>query len=137
MEPIKKLLQNKFFSELNKRKKDVDDLQKLISSYLPAAISKKIIVKNLLQNQLILEVNNNTTAHVLKMHEADLLRQLVNESYVIKKIKVKIAIPKYQRKKAVVRIPSSVNKKLISLSRKMSDSPLKKIAKDLFKTEHD
>jgi len=137
MEHIKKLLQNKFFSELNKRKKDVDDLQKLISSYLPAAISKKIIVKNLLQNQLILEVNNNTTAHVLKMHEADLLRQLVNESYVIKKIKVKIAIPKYQRKKAVVRIPSSVNKKLISLSRKMSDSPLKKIAKDLFKTEHD
>jgi hypothetical protein len=137
MEHIKKLLQNKFFSELNKRKKDVDDLQKLISSYLPDAISKKIIVKNLLQNQLILEVNNNTTAHVLKMHEADLLRQLVNESYVIKKIKVKIAIPKYQRKKAVVRIPSSVNKKLISLSRKMSDSPLKKIAKDLFKTEHD
>jgi len=137
MEHIKKLLQNKFFSELNERKKNVDGLQKLVSSHLPATISKKIIVKNLLQNQLILEVNNNTTAHVLKMHEADLLRQLVNESYVIKKIKVKIAIPKYQRKKAVVRIPSSVNKKLISLSRKMSDSPLKKIAKDLFKTEHD
>ena len=137
MEHIKKLLQNKFFSELNERKKNVDGLQKLVSSHLPATISKKIIVKSLLQNQLILEVNNNTTAHVLKMHEADLLRQLVNESYVIKKIKVKIAIPKYQRKKAVVRIPSSVNKKLISLSRKMSDSPLKKIAKDLFKTEYD
>ena len=137
MEHIKKLLQNKFFSELNERKKNVDGLQKLVSSHLPATISKKIIVKNLLQNQLILEVNNNTTAHVLKMHEADLLKQLVNENYVIKKIKVKVAIPKYQRKKAVLKIPASVNEKLISLSRKMSDSPLKKIAKDLFKTEHD
>ena len=137
MEHIKKLLQNKFFSELNERKKNVDGLQKLVSSHLPATISKKIIVKNLLQNHLILEVNNNTTAHVLKMHEADLLKQLVNESHVIKKIKVKVAIPKYQRKKAVLKIPASVNKKLISLSRKMSDSPLKKIAKDLFKTEYD
>ena len=136
MEHIKKLLQNKFFSELNERKKDVDGLQKLVSSFLPATISKKIIVKNLLQNQLILEVNNNTTAHVLKMYEADLLKQLVNESH-IKKIKVKVAIPKHQRKKAVLKIPASVNKKLISLSRKMSDSPLKKIAKDLFKTEYD
>ena len=137
MEHIKKLLQNKFFSELNERKKNVDGLQKLVSSHLPATISKKIIVKNLLQNQLILEVNNNTTAHVLKMYEADLLKQLVNESHIIKKIKVKVAIPKHQRKKAVLKIPASVNEKLISLSRKMSDSPLKKIAKDLFKTEHD
>ena len=136
MEHIKKLLQNKFFSELNERKKNVDGLQKLVSSHLPATISKKIIVKNLLQNQLILEVNNNTTAHVLKMYEADLLKQLVNESH-IKKIKVKVAIPKHQRKKAVLKIPASVNEKLISLSRKMSASPLNKIAKDLFKTEHD
>ncbi len=134
MEHIKKLLQNKFFSELNERKREVDGLQKLVSSCLPATISKKIIVKNLLHNQLILEVNNNATSHVLKMYEVELLKQLVDEKYEIKKIKVKIAIPKYQRKKVVVRIPDSVNKKLISLSRKMSDSPLKKIAKDLFKT---
>jgi len=134
MEPIKKLLQNKFFSELNERKKEVDALQKIVSFSLPDIINKKIIVKNLLRNQLILEVSNNPIAHVLKMHEADLLKQLINEKYLIKKIKVKIAMPKYQKKKVVVRIPDSVNKKLISLSKKMSDSPLKKIAKDLFKT---
>ena len=65
MEPIKKLLQNKFFSELNERKKEVDALQKIVSFYLPDTINKKIIVKNLLRNQLILEVSNNPIKNFL------------------------------------------------------------------------
>ena len=137
MEPIKKLLQNKFFFELNKRKKEIDNLQNIVSSYLPDSISKKIIVKNLLKNELILEVKNNPTAHMLKMHQSDLLKELLNEKNEIKKIKVKIAIPMHQRKKAVVKIPDSVNKKLVTISKNMSASPLKEIVKDLFKTKDD
>ena len=137
MEPIKKLLQNKFFSELNKRKKEIDNLQNIVSSYLPDSISKKIIVKNLFKNELILEVKNNPTAHMLKMHQSDLLKELINEKYEINKIKVKITIPIYQRKKTVVKIPDSVNKKLVTISSNMSASPLKEIVKDLFKTKDD
>ena len=137
MEPIKKLLQNKFFSELNKRKKEIDNLQNIVSSYLPDSISKKIIVKNLLKNELILEVKNNPTAHMLKMHASDLLKELINEKYEINKIKVKITIPIHQRKKTVIKIPDSVNKKLVTIFSNMSESPLKKIVKDLFKTKDD
>ena len=137
MEPIKKLLQNKFFSELNKRKKEIDNLQNIVSSYLPDSISKKIIVKNLLKNELILEVKNNPTAHMLKMHQSDLLKKLINGKYEINKIKVKITIPIHQRKKAVIKIPDSLNKKLVTISSNMSESPLKKIVKDLFKTKDD
>tara|TARA_B100000767_G_scaffold85895_1_gene82583 strand:- start:18 stop:431 length:414 start_codon:yes stop_codon:yes gene_type:complete len=137
MEPIKKLLQNKFFSELNKRKKEIDNLQNIVSSYLPDSINKKIIVKNLFKNELILEVKNNPTAHMLKMHQSDLLKELINEKYEINKIKVKITIPIYQRKKTVVKIPDSVNKKLVTISSNMSASPLKEIVKDLFKTKDD
>ena len=137
MEPIKKLLQNKFFSELNKRKKEIDNLQNIVSSYLPDSINKKIIVKNLFKNELILEVKNNPTAHMLKMHQSDLLKELINEKYEINKIKVKITIPIYQRKKTVVKIPDSVNKKLVTISSNMSESPLKRIVKDLFKTKDD
>ena len=137
MEPIKKLLQNKFFSELNKRKKEIDNLQNIVSSYLPDSISKKIIVKNLLKNELILEVKNNQTAHMLKMHQSDLLKKLINGKYEINKIIVKITIPIHQRKKAVIKIPDSLNKKLVTISSNMSESPLKKIVKDLFKTKDD
>tara|TARA_B100000768_G_scaffold144856_1_gene137488 strand:- start:339 stop:752 length:414 start_codon:yes stop_codon:yes gene_type:complete len=137
MEPIKKLLQNKFFSELNKRKEEIDNLQNIVSSYLPDSINKKIIVKNLFKNELILEVKNNPTAHMLKMHQSDLLKELINEKYEINKIKVKITIPIYQRKKTVVKIPDSVNKKLVTISSNMSASPLKEIVKDLFKTKDD
>ena len=137
MEPIKKLLQNKFFFELNKRKKEIDNLQNIVSSYLPDSISKKIIVKNLLKNELILEVKNNPTAHMLKMHQSDLLKKLINGKYEINKIIVKITIPIHQRKKAVIKIPDSLNKKLVTISSNMSESPLKKIVKDLFKTKDD
>lgn len=139
MEPLKKLLQTKFFYEFNQRRNEVNNLQNLISDFIPKSLHSKIQVKNYTKNILIIEADNGAVAHTLKMYESTLLNK-VNQTQIldhhIKKIKVKVSVfnPLKQKKKAK-KIPSSVNKKLKVIAKDMSDSPLKDIMKDLFKTK--
>ena len=53
MEPIKKLLQNKFFSELNKRKKEIDN-----------EIVKVINNCDFIQGKIVTEFENNFAKYI-------------------------------------------------------------------------
>ena len=138
MEPLKKLLQTKFFYEFNQRKNEVNNLQNLILDFIPKSLHTKIQVKNYTKDILIIEADNGAVAHTLKMYESTLLNK-VNQTQIldhhIKKIKVKVSVFNPLKQKKAKKIPSSVNKKLKIIAKDMSDSPLKDIMKDLFKTK--
>jgi len=139
MESLKKLLQTKFFYEFIQRENEVNNLQNAISDFIPKSLHAKIQVINYTKDILIIQADNGAVAHTLKMYESILLNK-INQTQIldhhIKKVKVKISVLNpHKQKKKTKKIPSSVNKKLKVIAKDMSDSPLKDIIKDLFKTK--
>jgi hypothetical protein len=137
MEPIKKLLQTKVFSEIIQKKNEIDSLQNQLFNHLPKTLITNLQIKSYIKDILIIQANNSAAAHQLKMHESSLIKK-INEGQIlehqIKKIKIKVnANHSPYKKKNVTKIPISVNKKLKTISKEMSESRLKEIINDLFK----
>ena len=139
MEPIKKLLDGQNFSEFNAKKKEHDSLQKILLDCLDKKFKGKVLAKNMLNNVFIIEAMNSAVASQLKLASASLIEQINNSKKIetkIKKIKVNLAIhhPK-NPKRNIKNIPASANQSLRDMKAEMSNSPLKSILNDLFKTK--
>ncbi len=139
MEPIKKLLDGQKFSEFNAKKKEHDSLQKILLACLDKKFKGKVLAKNMLNNVFIIEAMNSAVASQLKLASASLIEQINNSKKIetkIKKIKVNLAIhhPK-NPKRNIKNIPASANQSLRDMKAEMSNSPLKSILNDLFKTK--
>jgi len=139
MEPIKKLLDGQKFSEFNSKKKEHDSLQKILLDCLDKKFKGKVRAKNMLNNVFIIEAMNSAVASQLKLASASLIEQINNSKKnetKIKKIKINLAIhhPK-NPKRNIKNIPASANQSLRDMKAEMSNSPLKSILNDLFKTK--
>ena len=137
MEPIKKLLDGQKFSEFNAKKKEYDSLQKILIDCLDKKFKGKVLAKNILNDEFVIEAMNSSVASQLKLASASLIEQINNPKKIetkIKKIKVNLAIhhPK-NPKRNIKNIPASANQSLRDMKAEMSNSPLKSILNGLFK----
>ena len=137
MEPIKKLLDGQKFSEFNSKKKEHDSLQKILLDCLDKKFKGKVLAKNILNDEFVIEAMNSSVASQLKLASASLIEQINNSKKIetkIKKIKVNLAIhhPK-NPKRNIKNIPASANQSLRDMKAEMSNSPLKSILNGLFK----
>ena len=139
MEPIKKLLDSQKFSEFNAKKKEHDSLQKILLDCLDKKFKGKVLAKNMLDDVFIIEAMNSAVASQLKLASASLIEQINNSKKIetkIKKIKVNLAIHHPKNPKINIKnIPASANQSLRDMKAEMSNSPLKSILNDLFKTK--
>ena len=139
MEPIKKLLDGQKFSEFNAKKKEHDSLQKILLDCLDKKFKGKVLAKNMLNDVFIIEAMNSAVASQLKLASASLIEQINNSKKIetkIKKIKVNLAIHHPKNPKGNIKnIPASANQSLRDMKAEMSNSPLKSILNDLFKTK--
>ena len=139
MEPIKKLLDGQKFSEFNAKKKEHDSLQRNLLACLDKKFKGKVLAKNILNNVFIIEAMNSAVASQLKLASASLIEQINNSKKIeakINKIKINLAIHHPKNPKINIKnIPASANQSLIDMKAKMSNSPLKSILNDLFKTK--
>ena len=139
MEPIKKLLDGQKFSEFNAKKKEHDSLQKILLDCLDKKFKGKVLAKNMLNDVFFIEAMNSAVASQLKLASASLIEQINNSKKIeakIKKIKINLAIhhPKNPQRN-IKNIPTSANQSLRDMKAEMSNSPLKSILNDLFKTK--
>ena len=139
MEPIKKLLDGQKFSEFNAKKKEYDSLQKILIDCLDKKFKGKVLAKNILNDEFVIEAMNSSVASQLKLASASLIEQINNSKKIeakINKIKINLAIhhPK-NPKRNIKNIPASANQSLRDMKAEMSNSPLKSILNDLFKTK--
>ena len=137
MEPIKKLLDGQKFSEFNAKKKEYDSLQKILIDCLDKKFKGKVLAKNILNDEFVIEAMNSSVASQLKLASASLIEQINNSKKIetkIKKIKINLAIhhPK-NPKRNIKNIPASANQSLRDMQAEMSNSPLKSILNGLFK----
>jgi len=137
MEPIKKLLDGQKFSEFNAKKKEYDSLQKILIDCLDKKFKGKVLAKNILNDEFVIEAMNSSVASQLKLASASLIEQINNSKKIetkIKKIKINLAIhhPK-NPKRNIKNIPASANQSLRDIKADMSNSPLKSILNGLFK----
>ena len=84
MEPLKKLLQTKFFYEFIQRKNEVNNLHNVISDFIPKSLHAKIQVINYTKDILIIQADNGAVAHTLKMYESILLNKIITNNIIIK-----------------------------------------------------
>jgi len=137
MEPIKKLFQSSFFLEINKRKKNIELLQKEISAFIPEELVSLIRIKNKIDKTLIVEVKSNVVAHKLKLEEnkiIDAINQKSEQEELLNKIKIRIIIQNTKNDKKLRTKPSYPIKKLRALVDSITDSPLKTALKKIIKT---
>ena len=137
MEPIKKLLDGQKFSEFNAKKKEYDSLQKILIDCLDKKFKGKVLAKNILNDEFVIEAMNSSVASQLKLASASLIEQINNSKKIeakINKIKINLAIhhPK-NPKRNIKNIPASANQSLRDMKAEMSNSPLKSILNGLFK----
>ncbi len=135
MEPIKKLFQNSFFSEIVQRKKRLELLQKKIVPFFPKELVPFIEIKNQIGQTLIVEIESSAVAYKIKLHEKGIL-DAINLKIgfnSINKIKTRISI-KNKFISSTSPTKQSINR-LSRLTTSLKDSPLKLALKKLIKTK--
>jgi hypothetical protein len=140
MEPIKKLFQSKFFSEINKRREHLELLQKEMSVSIPEELVSLVRIKNQIGKTLFVEVKSNVVAHKLKLHENKILEsinQKIGQSKLLDKIKVKIVIQNTKTDKELGAKSRYPIKKIKDLFNSINDSPLKTALKKIIKSRND
>ena len=135
MEPIKKLFQSKFFSEINKRREHLELLQKEMSVSIPEELVSLVRIKNQIGKTLFVEVKSNVVAHKLKLHDS--INQKIGQSKLLDKIKVKIVIQNTKTDKKLRDKSRYPIKKIKDLFNSINDSPLKKALKKIIKSRND
>ncbi len=138
MEPIKKLFQSNFFLEINKKKENLELLQKKVAAFMPEELLSLVRIKNQVGKTLIVEVKSNVVAHKLKLQEnkiIDAINQWSKQEELLNKIKVRIIIQNTKINKKLTVKPYYPIKKLQDLIDSINDSPLKTALKKLIKSK--
>ena len=138
MEPIKKLFQSNFFLEINKKKENLELLQKKVAAFMPEELLSLVRIKNQVGKTLIVEVKSNVVAHKLKLQEnkiIDAINQWSKQEELLNKIKVRIIIQNTKINKKLTVKPYYPIKKLQDLIDSINDSPLKTALKKLIQSK--
>jgi hypothetical protein len=134
MEPIKKLFLNDFFSNIKKKKEQIDACDYQLKKLVPIAQHSKVRVINLIDQIMIVEVSSNVMANQLKLLKPKFLKQFSADNLLIKDLKVKVNPNKSQLRLDRVKVKNLGRSQLEKLSQKLNSSPLKqKLSKILKK----
>lgn len=129
MEPIKKLFEKDFFSDLLEKKIEIDLFQQIVNNILPKNMVNLCKVSKLSKNTLYIYAPSNGFAHKIKLMSKNIIKDvnasLDKDKHITSlKVRVKVAdkiIPKHGEGISIKGIA-----KLSDLSKKLSVSPLKK-----------
>ena len=136
MEPIKKLFQAKVFYKYGEKKAELDILQDQLLSNIPNQIRPHVKVKARVKGVMVLEVASNAIAHKIKMTSSSILQKVNNTSSLqLKEIKIKIAVQNPAPKEKVKKVSISTINHMRKLSDEITNSPLKKYLKKIFKNK--
>ena len=134
MEPIKKLFQNDFFSNIKKKKEQLDACDYQLKQLVPIAQHSEVRVINLMDQIMIVEVSSNVMANQLKLLKPKFLKQFSADNLLIKDLKVKVNPNKNQLRLDRAKVKNLGRSQLEKLAQKLNSSPLKqKLSKILKK----
>ena len=136
MEPIKKLFQKEFFSDLHLKKKEIDFYQNCLQEALPKNLSMAFKVTKYKRGVLYLSTSSNALAHKLKLLSKKMIahvnKQLSKESKITQ-IKINLLLINPETKKSNIEFGQVTIKKMSNFSKKLSPSPLKKVLSSIIK----
>ena len=134
MEPIKKLFENQFFSNIKKKKEKIDACDYQLKKLLPIAQHSEVRVINLMDQIMIVEVSSNVMANQLKLLKPKFLKQFSADNLLIKDLKVKVNPNKSQLRLDRAKVKNLGRSQLEKLAQKLNSSPRKqKLSKILKK----
>ena len=125
MEPIKKLFQNDFFSNIKKKKEQIDACDYQLQKLLHIAQHSEVRVINLMDQIMIVEVSSNVMANQLKLLKPKFLKQFSADNLLIKDLKVKVNPNKSQLRVDRAKVKNLGRSQLEKLAQKLNSSPLK------------
>ena len=136
MEPIKKLFQKEFFSDLHLKKKEIDFYQNCLQEALPKNLSMAFKVSKYKKGILYLSTSSNALAHKLKLLSKKITEQInkqLSEENKITQIKINLLVINPKTKRSNVEFGQVAIKKMNIVSKKLSPSPLKKALSSIIK----
>ena len=129
MEPIKKLFERDFFSDLHQKKKEIDFYQNCLQEALPKNLSMSFRVTKYKKGVLYLTTSSNALAHKLKLLSKRIMSKVnrrLSEESKISQIKINLLLMNPETKKNNIEFGQVAIKKMSIISKKLSPSPLKK-----------
>ena len=136
MEPIKKLFEKEFFSDLHQKKKEIDFYQNCLQEALPKNLSMAFKVTKYKRGVLYLSTSSNALAHKLKLLSKKLTTQInkqLSEESKITQIKINLLLIKPETNRINIEFGQVAIKKMSNFSKKLSPSPLKKALSSIIK----
>ena len=136
MEPIKKLFEKEFFSDLHQKKKEIDFYQNCLQEALPKNLSMAFKVTKYKKGVLYLSTSSNALAHKLKLLSKKLTTQInkqLSEESKITQIKINLLLINPETKRINIEFGQVAIKKMSNFSKKLSPSPLKKALSSIIK----
>ena len=136
MEPIKKLFEKEFFSDLYQKKKEIDFYQNCLQEALPKNLSMAFKVSKYKKGILYLSTSSNVYAHKLKLLSKKITTEVnkqLSEQSKITQIKINLLVINPETKSSNVEFNQVTIKKMSNFSKKLSPSPLKKVLSNIIK----
>ena len=136
MEPIKKLFERDFFSDLHQKKKEIDFYQNCLQEALPKNLSMSFRVTKYKKGVLYLTTSSNARAHKLKLLSKRIMSKVnrrLSEESKISQIKINLLLMNPETKKNNIEFGQVAIKKMNIFSKKLSPSPLKKVLSNIIK----
>ena len=136
MEPIKKLFEKEFFSDLHRKKKEIDFYQNCLQNALPKNLSMAFKVTKYKKGVLYLSTSSNALAHKLKLLSKKIttkVNEQLSEESKITQIKINLLLINPENKRSNIEFGQVAIKKMNIVSKKLSPSPLKKALRSIIK----
>ena len=136
MEPIKKLFERDFFSDLHQKKKEIDFYKNCLQEALPKNLSMSFRVTKYKKGVLYLTTSSNALAHKLKLLSKRIMSKVnrrLSEESKISQIKINLLLMNPETKKNNIEFGQVAIKKMSIFSKKLSPSPLKKVLSSIIK----
>ena len=136
MEPIKKLFEKEFFSDLHRKKKEIDFYQNCLQDALPKNLSMAFKVTKYKRGVLYLSTSSNALAHKLKLLSKKIttkVNEQLSEESKITQIKINLLLINPENKRSNIEFGQVAIKKMNIVSKKLSPSPLKKALSSIIK----
>ena len=136
MEPIKKLFEKEFFSDLHQKKKEIDFYQNCLQDALPKNLSMAFKVTKYKKGVLYLSTSSNALAHKLKLLSKKMTTQVnkqLSKESKITQIKINLLLINPETERSNIEFGQVTIKKMSNFSKKLSPSPLKKALSNIIK----
>ena len=136
MEPIKKLFEKEFFSDLHRKRKEIDFYQNCLQNALPKNLSMAFKVTKYKKGVLYLSTSSNALAHKLKLLSNKIttkVNEQLSEQSKITQIKINLLLINPENKRSNIEFGQVAIKRMSIISKKISPSPLKKVLSSIIK----